>query len=503
MKKVFIIFTACTLALSCNSYAYKSKVGDVDNNRIRDEKDGAYILRYVTQNRDIESLYTLDIYDVNADGKADILDILALLRGESKEKEPIISLKDSERAEKMDGFINYIYKLENGDPSDGSKWNTESPNQFKWSYINGCMASAFLRLYEATGKTEYKTYADNYMYGFLNADGSFKSNVYNGSTLVKPNNFSLDDINSGKAVLELISYESSHSDAYVLLLKNTLYGTVLKGFDDYRTSEGNYFHKVKYPYQVWLDGTYMALPFALQYEYDINSGENIENVSADVTAQFKNIYAKLRNKDTGLYYHGYCSGNDPESGDYGKKSFNWASKNTEHPGCSQCVWLRGQAWYAMALIDCIELMEEGEDRQEIVKIYTELMDSVLEYRGENYMWRQVIDGKKEDANYFETSGSAGLSYALMKGYNLGILPESYYNAGLESFNAIVDNKLVLNSDGTYSLSDICRVAGLDDTGRDGSYNYYVNGTEIASNDAKGMAPLLLAYSEVLKHDTKY
>ncbi|GEM_PF-462145 len=504
-KKIFALSIAVMLA-AADTYAYKSAVGDIDNNRTVDAKDAAAVIRAVMNDKEIKPSYSFAVYDVNADGKIDILDAAAILNGNISNASYKTEVRDKERAAKMDGFAEYIFTLEDGDPSNGSAWNTENTTQFKWSYINGCMASAYLRLYEAAGGTKYKNYADNYMSGFINADGSFKDKVSNRNNVTNPTKLALDDINSGKSMLELISLDSANSGAYRAFADDTLYGGVLAGFESLRTAEGNYYHKYGYPCQVWLDGTYMALPFKLRYEYDINNGANIAAVSDDVTNQFKNIYNKMRDKTTGLYYHGYCSGNDPESGDHGKVNFKWASYNTDNPGCSQCVWLRGQAWYAMALADCIELMEDGDDRNTLIFIYKDLMDSLIRYQDDNGMWRQVIDGEKSSANYFETSGSAGIAYALMKGYNLNILPQEYYDAGLKAFNGVVDNKLAVTKNKgvtVYTLSDICKVAGLDDISRNGSYTYYTTRTEKVSNDAKGMAPLLLAYSEVLKHDTVY
>lgn len=37
-----------------------------------------------------------------------------------------------------------------------------------------------------------------------------------------------------------------------------------------RTKDGNFWHKAIYPWQVWLDGTYMAQPFYMEYETRYN-----------------------------------------------------------------------------------------------------------------------------------------------------------------------------------------------------------------------------------------
>ncbi len=41
-----------------------------------------------------------------------------------------------------------------------------------------------------------------------------------------------------------------------------------------RTSTGNFWHKMIYPNQIWLDGLYMAQPFYMQYEVTYNDGKN-------------------------------------------------------------------------------------------------------------------------------------------------------------------------------------------------------------------------------------
>ena len=50
------------------------------------------------------------------------------------------------------------------------------------------------------------------------------------------------------------------------------------------------------------------------------------------------------------------------------------------------------------------------------------------------------------------------------------------------------------------LGGICLVAGLgpaDNPRRDGSYEYYIS-EPIVKNDAKGVAPLVMCYTEVIR-----
>ena len=115
------------------------------------------------------------------------------------------------------------------------------------------------------------------------------------------------------------------------------------------------------------------------------------------------------------------------------------------------------------------------------------------------MFYQVINMKDSKGNYLETSGSAMIAYAILKGVRLNVLPERYRQIGLDIFKGICD-KYVTERDGDLNVGGICLVAGLGpdkDRRRDGTYEYYIS-EPVVENDAKGIGPLILAYSEVKK-----
>ena len=49
----------------------------------------------------------------------------------------------------------------------------------------------------------------------------------------------------------------------------------------------------------------------------------------------------------------------------------------------------------------------------------------------------------------------------------------------------------------YYLGGICQVAGLDNEKRDGSKSYYYSEAKV-ENEVKGVAPFIMAYSEILR-----
>ena len=86
---------------------------------------------------------------------------------------------------------------------------------------------------------------------------------------------------------------------------------------------------------------------------------------------------------------------------------------------------------------------------------------------------------------------------MLKGVRLGYLPKRYTAYGEKAFYGTCDRHLGVGADGSLQLGGICLVAGLGGaTRRDGSLAYYFS-EPIVENDAKGVGPLLLAYTEIL------
>ena len=69
-----------------------------------------------------------------------------------------------------------------------------------------------------------------------------------------------------------------------------------------RTKEGNFWHKDIYPWQVWLDGTYMAQPFYMEYETRCNGMHGC----IDSYKQFMNIQKHMKDPKTCLLYTSRC-----------------------------------------------------------------------------------------------------------------------------------------------------------------------------------------------------
>ena len=368
----------------------------------------------------------------------------------------------------LDRYIDQL--LEKSSPQ-APVWNIEKIKQggkSSWNYIDGCMIKAVLELYHIKKDPEYLKFADEFIDYFVREDGSVQS--------YDPLEYNLDNVNAGKTLFDL--YALTGKEKYRKAI-DTVYSQ-LKGQP--RTSEGNFWHKKIYPNQVWLDGLYMAQPFYMQYELTYNDGKNCR----DSYEQFVNVYRNMRDLRNGLYYHAY---------DASREAF-WCDKVT---GLSDNFWLRALGWYAMALIDTVEIMPDSlaPERDELSRIYRELIDSMLPYQDEKTgMWYQVVNRGRISPNYLETSGSAIFAYAIMKSVRLGLLEPSFFSYGRKAFDGICE-KYLSEKDGELQLGGICLVAGLGNKEmREGTFDYYMR-EPIVQNDAKGVAPLILAYTEVL------
>lgn len=373
----------------------------------------------------------------------------------------------------LDSYVNDL--LENSD-AQNPMWNIEKiregkPN--KWNYIDGCMITAVLALYRLTGDEKYVQFADAFVGWFVQEDGTIRT--YDMAE------YNLDHINPAKNLFAL--YELTKKEKYRRAM-----GTVRQQLDTMpRTKEGSFWHKKIYPWQVWLDGLYMAQPFYMQYETCYNKMQGC----LDSFRQFQTVREHMRDEKTGLYYHGYDE----------SRQMYWANPQT---GCSPNFWLRALGWFVIALTDTIEAMDEQlyYEYRTLWAQLQELIDAILPWQTPNGMFYQVIDKPNEKGNYLETSGTAIIAYGILKAVRLGILPEKYRAFGQKAFWGTCEKYLSVGKDGKPALGGICLVAGLGGAQRrDGSLQYYFS-EPIVENEAKGVAPLLLAYTEILSAGSK-
>lgn len=333
----------------------------------------------------------------------------------------------------------------------------------KWNYESGLLLKSFLEVWQHTKDPKYLDYVKKIMDSFIESDGTI--NTY------KMSDYNIDNINPGKVLLWL--YRLSHEDKY--LKASTILREQLQNHP--RTKEGGFWHKKRYPFQMWLDGIYMGCPFYAEYSILLDDSEGLE----DVVRQILLIDVHIRDSKTGLRYHGW-----DES--YQQR---WADPET---GCSPNFWGRAMGWYAMALVDVLDFLPHNqENRQKIVFILDDLLKSFAGFQDEESgLWYQVVDKGEQEGNYLEASVSAMMAYSYAKAINNGYLDKKYTNVAEKAYRGLLNNLVQIDNNGQVNIKQICSVAGLGgDPYRDGSYDYYI-GEAKEVNDPKGVGPFIMA-----------
>lgn len=338
-----------------------------------------------------------------------------------------------------------------------------------WNYTTGLLMQAMDELGLATGERRFLDYARRTIDSYLSADGTIAG--------YDPEDFNIDDINSGKMLQRLAERRvDGNADPKYRAAIAKLAAALEK---HPRTANGAFWHKKRYPYQLWLDGVYMGMPFLA----GVGVQQGNDHLIEEAVREFSIARSQLRDSRTGLYYHAWDAA----------KQQKWADPTT---GQSRYFWGRGLGWYAMALVDMLDVIppEKTTLRAPLLEIIPELAESLVRHQDAVGTWYQILDRPNAPGNYREASASAMFTYFLAKAIRRGHLPESYIPAALKAYDGLVSEFVAIHAEGSFHLTNICEVGGLG-YGRDGSYRYYMS-ERVVDNDPKGLGPAILAGIEV-------
>jgi len=370
-----------------------------------------------------------------------------------------------------DTLDRFIDKLITNSTPDAPYWNIEKVRSGKpnsWNYIDGCMTSSLIALYRKTKKEKYLDFLKKWIDYYINEDGTINGYDYT--------HYSTDDASQSKILFDMYEFTKDEK-----LLK-AIHHTYKQIEGQPRTKEGNFWHKLIYPNQVWLDGLYMMHPFYVRYETMFNQKRGY----SDTINQFENVRRIMFDENKKLYYHCY---------DEARKLF-WCNKET---GLSPHFWLRAIGWYVASLSDVAYYMDNEKNKNYLAALLKEAVDGLLQYQDkDSKMFWQIVDLANKEKNYLETSGSLLTAYAILRATNSGLLPAKYEKIGLDIFESVCKLRLT-EVNGDLNLEGICLVAGLgpeNNLRRDGTYEYYMS-EPIVKNDAKGVGPLVMTYVEAL------
>ena len=339
-----------------------------------------------------------------------------------------------------------------------------------WHYDTGLVLRGIERFALKTKNPAALAYLKRTIDGLVDASGTIKG--------YRLDEYNIDQINMGRVLFRLWG-EAPPADKERYRKAIETLRSQMRSHP--RTSDGAFWHKKIYPWQMWLDGVYMASPFLAEYAATFHE----PGLFDDVAKQIVLAEEHMRDAKTGLLYHGWDE----------QKKERWADPKT---GRSSQFWGRAMGWYAMAVVDVLEWLPQAHpQRKAVLAILQRLAAAIARVQDRaTGVWWQVLDQPGRPGNYREASASSMFVYALAKAVRNGWLDRSVYGpVAARGYQGLLQQFVEPDGNGHVNLKNVCQVAGLGGNPyRDGSYAYYT-GTAVVHNDAKGVGAFILAAVE--------
>ncbi len=345
-------------------------------------------------------------------------------------------------------------------------WLIDCKEQPKWEYTQGLVLKSIEKVGEKVGNEKYGDYIKAFADFYISPQGDILT--YTSS------DFNIDRIAPGRVLYKL--YQKTREEKYLKAIHKLHYQLTWQP----RTKEGGFWHKLRYPWQMWLDGLYMGSPFYAEYALVFNQQKAFDDICTQTILMEKN----MRDSATGLFYHGWdeC------------RLQRWA-----HPerGTSPNFWGRAMGWYGMALVDILDFLPPNHpQRARLVEILQQYVSTIEKYQHPSGAWYQVMDKADAPGNYLESSATCMFAYTIAKSVNKGYVSMSKMEIARKAFDGIIRNFIKVGEDGEVHIDQACEVAGLGgEPYRDGSYQYYVN-EKVRRNDPKAEGPFIMACLEL-------
>lgn len=338
----------------------------------------------------------------------------------------------------------------------------------KWTYDMGVVLEGMIEVWRKTGNAQYFDYVQGWMDQYVDDEGHIRN--------YKRDEFNIDHVKNGKVLLTL--YKVTEQEKY-LKACHLLFGQME---EHPRTNQGGFWHKKIYPYQMWLDGLYMAQPFLTEYADLMDKPELFD----DIVNQFVYMEQNARDKKTGLLYHGWDESREQR----------WADPKT---GLSPHFWARGMGWYVMGLVDVLDYFPINHPRRkELLAILDRTMTSVVNYQDPiSGVWYDIVDLGHRKGNYLEASASSMFVYGLAKSIRKGYISKKHTKALEKAYAGLIKEFVSDAGNDRIDLHKVVAVSGLggEKNYRDGSFEYYMS-EPVVTNDYKGVGPFMMADSEM-------
>jgi unsaturated rhamnogalacturonyl hydrolase len=332
----------------------------------------------------------------------------------------------------------------------------ELPPAGRWHYHQGVFLCGMEMLWEAEKDDRYDAYIQAYVDGLIDDNG----NLY----------FARDELDAVQAGLLLFRLEEKTGRSKYRIaadkLRNLLNTINL-------TSEGGYWHKDKYAYNMWLDGLYMAGVFSLKYANAYG-----EPTLRDTVLHQEGLMRKYMKDDaTGLLYHAWDE----------SRKMPWANAET---GCSPEFWGRSLGWYGLAVAQFLdELPADEPGREDLVNSLREFVHALIRYQdAESGLWYQVVDKGDQPDNWLESSCTSLFVYTIAKAVKHGVVGGECAAAAVKGYEGLI-RTLKFDEQERVILPLICIGTSA------GDYENYVT-RPTSENDLHGVGAFVMACVEV-------
>jgi len=333
------------------------------------------------------------------------------------------------------------------------------PHQFgSWSYPRGLYLFGQYLVYRRTGDQRYLRYIEDWVDSHIDAEGRPDREIR-----------ALDDVLA--ANLLVVLYHETKEPRYKLAAD-----IFRHRFDNYpRTTDGGFWHATvpSRQWQLWLDGTYMAVPFLIRYGQEFGDAQYTDK---EAVRQLLIYHKHLQAKHRGLLYHAYDeSGKAP-----------WADPRTHH---SQYFWCRAIGWYGMAAVDTLDVLPRNQPgRKDLIRIVRRLVEDLArEQDPQTGLWYQIVDKPSLAGNWTETSSSAMFTYIIDVAVKRGYVSRRYHAVAEKGYHGVL-SRISLGSDGLTNLTGICEGTNV------GDLQFYLN-RKRETNDFHGLGAFLIMNEE--------
>lgn len=290
-----------------------------------------------------------------------------------------------------------------------------------WDWSQGVGLYGIWRLYQSTGEQRYL----DYLLGWYErhcAEAAVKN------------------VNHVAPMLTLVSiYEAQRDPRWLPLIEE--YGDWLE-HGLLRTSMGGFAHTTatrNNEEQLWVDTLFMSGLFHAKAGRLLGR----QNWCDEILYQFMLHAQFLIDPVTGLWRHG------------------WHFAQKHH--FAGALWGRGNGWAAATAVELLEMLPQPSPARRLLEQnYLRHCQALLAVQAANGMWHTLLI---DPTSYQESSATAAIAYAFLKGVRLGLLDSGYERAGGAALAALTERindrgELAEVSSGTpvfKTLDEYCRV----------------------------------------------